>query len=43
VIRRNLRTSTGIAILCALAFPLMLRGTAAQEVLKVPEGLPDWA
>jgi cytochrome c553 len=47
VIRRILRTSTGIAIpcviVCALASPLMVRSAAAQEALKVPEGLPDWA
>jgi cytochrome c553 len=47
VIRRILRTSTGIAIpcvvVCALASPLLIRGAAAQEALKVPEGLPDWA
>ena len=46
MIRRILRTSTGIAtvctILCALASPLMVRGAAAQEALKVPDGLPDW-
>jgi hypothetical protein len=43
VIRRILRTSTGIAVVCALASPLMVRVLHAQEALTVPPGLPDWA
>jgi cytochrome c553 len=46
MIRRILRTSIGvrIAILaCALAPFLIARELDAQEVLAVPEGLPDWA
>jgi cytochrome c553 len=46
VIRRILRAnpSVRIAVLaCAFAPLLMARELGAQEALKVPEGLPDWA
>jgi cytochrome c553 len=46
VIRRILRTNTSVRIavfVCALAPLLMARAVSAQEELKVPEGLPDWA
>jgi hypothetical protein len=46
MIRRMLRTnlSVRIAVLaCALAPLLIMPEVNAQEELKVPEGLPDWA
>jgi cytochrome c553 len=46
VIRRILRASPSVRIAvlaCAFAPLLMARELGAQEALKVPEGLPDWA
>jgi cytochrome c553 len=46
VIRRILRANTSVRIavlVCAFAPLLMVRELGAQEALKVPEGLPDWA
>ena len=46
MIRRILRINTSVCIavlVCALAPLLMARAVNAQEELKVPEGLPDWA
>ena len=44
MIRQVLRTGTCIAVLvCALASPLTVRDSHAQEALTVPPGLPDWA
>jgi len=46
VIRRIPRTNKSVRIallLCALAPLLMVGESIAQEGLKVPEGLPDWA
>jgi cytochrome c553 len=42
ILRKN--TSVRIAVLvCAFAPLLMVREPSAQEALKVPDGLPDWA
>ena len=46
MIRRILRTHISVRIaflVCALAPLLAMGGANAQEVLTVPEGLPDWA
>ncbi|HMA72062.1 MAG TPA: hypothetical protein VKP67_11320, partial [Xanthobacteraceae bacterium] len=46
MIPRVVRTNTSIRIavvVCALAPLLVAQKLNAQEALKVPEGLPDWA
>jgi cytochrome c553 len=46
VIRRILRANTSVriaALTCGFAALLIARELNAQEALKVPEGLPDWA
>jgi cytochrome c553 len=45
VIRRILQTATSvrIAVLACAVAPLLIACASAQEALKIPDGLPDWA